>query len=128
MIASIYVSLCAFLIVWLSLNVIKSRRKNKVKFGDGDIEELKLAIAAHSNAVEYIPIALLLLITFEFNGGYKIIVHAFGLSLLVGRIIHARGILSNNLNGRVLGMQVTISTIIALGLSNVVTLPYENLF
>lgn len=58
----------------------------------------------------------------------KIIVHAFGLSLLVGRIIHARGILSGNLKERVLGMQVTISTIIALGLSNVVTLPYENLF
>lgn len=127
MIAAIYVSLCAFLIVWLSLNVIKKRRKNKVRFGDGDIEELKLAIVAHSNAVEYIPIALLLLIAFEFNGGYKIIVHAFGWSLLIGRIIHARGILSGNLKERVLGMQVTISTIIALGFSNVVTLPYENL-
>lgn len=38
----IYASLLAVLICWLSLNVIKKRRKNKVSIGDGGNEELKL--------------------------------------------------------------------------------------
>ena len=35
MVSSIYASILALLIVWLSLNVIKLRRANKVILGDG---------------------------------------------------------------------------------------------
>jgi uncharacterized membrane protein YecN with MAPEG domain len=128
MISALYASLLAFLICWLSLNVIKKRRINKISIGDGDNEELKTAMAAQSNAIEYIPIALLLLLVLEYNNSNLLFVHALGLSLIAGRILHARGILSGNLKTRILGMQVTIFTIIGLAVINIIYLPYAKLF
>jgi len=124
MISVIYASLLAFLIIWLSLNTIKKRRTNKVSVGDDGIEELKIAIAAHSNAIEYIPIALILLYALEYNQANLYLVHFLGLSLTFGRIIHAKGILSSQMEQRVLGMKITIYTIIGLAVVNFVYLPY----
>ncbi|UHD16339.1 MAPEG family protein [Thiocapsa bogorovii] len=52
MTTTIYASLSEFLIVWLSLNVIKVRRTKQVSVGDGGDAELKTAMAAQSNALE----------------------------------------------------------------------------
>jgi uncharacterized membrane protein YecN with MAPEG domain len=123
----IYASISAFIIVWLSLNVINKRRVLKVSIGDGNLEVLKTAMAAQSNAVEYIPIYLLLLFALEYNNANIILVHIFGLLLVMGRIIHARGILSGNLGVRVKGMQITLYSLIALAITNFVYLPYEKL-
>jgi uncharacterized protein len=123
----IYASLSAFIIVWLSLNIIKQRRSNKVSVGDGGIDVLRLAIAAQSNAIEYLPIALILLFAFEYNHGNILLVHFLGVSLIIGRVLHANGLLSSNLNNRVLGMKITIYTIIALALFKIIYLPYEQL-
>jgi len=120
----IYASFSALLIVWLSLNTIKKRRSNKVSIGDGGIDDLKLAIAAHSNAIEYIPIALILLFALEYNQGNILLVHLSGLALIAGRVIHARGLLTSNLKQRVFGMQITIYTIIVLAVTNLAYLPY----
>ncbi len=123
----IYASLCAFTIVWLSLQVIKIRHREKVSIGDGNLAPLTIAMAAHSNAIEYIPIALLLLFALEFNAAPIAIVHAFGIALVLGRAIHARALLTENLANRVRGMQITIWTIIGLALTNLVYLPYSRL-
>jgi len=109
------------------LNVIKKRRKNKVSIGDGGNEELKIAMAAQSNAIEFVPIALLLLFALEYNHANILVVHMFGVALMIGRVIHARSLLSSHFKGRVLGMQVTIYTIIGLGVLNIVYLPYHEL-
>jgi uncharacterized protein len=103
MITSLYASLSALLIVRLTLSVIKLRRKNRISVGDGGNEELQLAIRTHANAVEYIPIALLLLLKLELNGAPKILIPILGSTLLIGRIIHAMGLSAKNLNKRVLG-------------------------
>ncbi len=113
--------------MWLSLNVIKKRHANKVNVGDGGCEELQIAMAAQSNAIEYIPIALLLLFALEYNNANILIVHLLGLSLIAGRLIHAKAMLSKNLKGRVLGMQITVYTILGLALINFVYLPYDQL-
>ena len=123
----IYASLAAFWIVWLSLNVIKVRRAKQVSVGDGGDIELITAMAAQSNALEYLPISLLLLFALEYNGGFIVVVHVFGLLLLVGRVIHARAILAGNLKQRVLGMQITIFVIIGLAVTNLLYLPYVKL-
>ncbi len=127
MTSALYASLSAILICWLSLNVIKKRRKYRVSIGDGGNEELSTAIAAQLNAIEYIPIALLLLFALEYNQASIWIVHLFGVALIVGRTIHAHNLLSENLKGRVLGMQITIYTIIGLAVLNIVFLPYNKL-
>jgi uncharacterized protein len=122
MITSIYASFSAILIVRLSLSVIKLRGKNRISVGDGGNEELLLAIRTHANAVEYIPIALLLLLTLELNGAPKILIHLLGATLIIGRIIHAMGLPAKNLQKRVLGMQITIYLLIALALLNILFL------
>jgi uncharacterized protein len=120
MITSIYASLAVLLIVKLTLSVIKLRRKNRISVGDGGNEELQLAIRTHANAVEYIPIALLLLLLLELNGAPNILIHILGITLLIGRIIHAMGLPAKNLPKRILGMQITISLLIGLAILNVV--------
>ncbi|MDP1772574.1 MAG: MAPEG family protein [Methylobacter sp.] len=119
MITSIYASLSALIIVKLALSVIKLRRKNRVSVGDGGNEELQLAIRTHANAVEYIPITLLLLLTLELNGAPTILIHILGATLLVGRILHAIGLPTKDFRKRVLGMQITIYLLIGLAILNI---------
>lgn len=127
MTSAMYASISAFLIIWLSLNVIKKRREFKVSIGDGHNKKLKIAMAAQSNAIEYIPIALLLLFSLEYNNANILLVHSLGLLLIIGRIIHAKGILSETLKIRVFGMQITIYTILGLAITNFIYLPYDKL-
>ncbi len=122
MITSIYASLAALLIVRLSLAVIKLRRKNRVSVGDGGNEQLQLAIRTHANAVEYIPITLLLLLTLELNGAPTVLIHILGATLLIGRILHSMGLPEKDLSKRVLGMQITIYLLIGLAILNILFL------
>ncbi len=124
----IYASLSAFIIIWLSMNVINVRTRNKIRDGDGDNKELQISMAAQSTATEYIPIALLLLFALEYNHGNIWLVHVSGIALITGRLIHAQGLLSEKIKRRVLGMQITIYTIISLAIINFVYLPYDHLF
>ncbi|MDP3589179.1 MAG: MAPEG family protein [Methylobacter sp.] len=124
MITSIYASLVTLLIVRLSLAVIKLRRKNRVSVGDGGNEQLQLAIRTHANAVEYIPITLLLLLTLELNGAPTILIHVLGATLLIGRILHAMGLPEKDFKKRVLGMQITIYLLIGLAILNILFLAF----
>jgi uncharacterized membrane protein YecN with MAPEG domain len=119
MVSSIYAGISALLIVWLSLNVIKLRRAKKVILGDGGETELQYAIRAQGNATEYIPIALILLILLELSGINIWLVHLGGIAIIVGRWFHAKGLLNKNLPYRILGMQITIFTLIGLASINI---------
>lgn len=125
MFTAVYASILAFIMIRLALNVIKTRREHKVRYADGGVLELQIARTAHSNAVDYIPIALILLFLLEYNWGNIWLINLAGISLVTGRIIHARGILSKNLKGRVIGMQFTIWTIIFLAVSNLLYFLYK---
>ena len=69
-------------------------------------------------------ITLLLLLTLELNGAPQILVHILGTILIIGRIIHAIGLTAKDLKKRVLGMQITIYTIISLAILNIVFLVF----
>ncbi len=124
-VSSIYAGILAMLIVWLSLNVIKLRRANKIILGDGDVPQLQNAIRAQGNATEYIPIALILLLLLELSGANAWFVHIGGIAIIVGRVIHAKGLLTESLRYRVLGMQVTFFTIIGLASANILYAVYK---
>ncbi len=128
MISVFYTILLALLIIWLSFNVIKIRRNKKVSVGDGDDVQLITAIAAQSNALEYIPISLLLMYPLEYNGAYPMIIHITGVFLIIGRVIHAHGLLNEKMNLRVLGMQITFLVIIGLTIANMIFFPYSKFF
>ncbi|WP_341328428.1 MAPEG family protein [Methylotuvimicrobium sp. KM2] len=127
MISSLYAAMLALLIVWLSLRVIKLRREKKVRLGDGGEPELQAAIRAQGNATEYIPISLILLVLLELSGAHVALVHSGGIAMLVGRILHARGLLTESLRYRILGMQVTIFTLIGLAVANLAYVVYSGL-
>jgi len=112
---------------WLALNVIKRRRTNRVSYADGGVLELQIARSAHSNAVDYIPIALILMFLLEQTSCSRLVIHLFGVVFLIGRLIHAKSILSEDFAGRVLGMRVTIFTIIGLAATNLVYFVIERI-
>ncbi len=124
----IYVVLLALLMCWLALNVVNARRKNKVPYADGGVTELQIARSAHSNAAEYIPITMLLLLILEYNGAPLWLVHCVGVAFVVGRLMHCRAILVENLSLRVIAMQITIFSIITLSVLNVIYLPFSKMF
>ena len=92
MISGFYAALCSLFIIVLSVRIVRMRRKYQVGIGDGGEKVLARAIRVQANAVEYIPISLLLLFIAENNGANIWLLHIFGLSLLFGRLLHAYGL------------------------------------
>lgn len=128
MVTALYASILAMLMCWLAFQVIKARRKHKIRYGDGGIEALQIARTAHSNSVDYIPTTLILMALLEFNGASAWLIHLAGIIFTAGRIIHCRGILTESFKGRVSGMRVTFFTIFALSGLNILFLPFSKLF
>jgi len=118
----LYASLLALFFVWLSLYVIKLRRRFQVRLGDGENNELRAAISAQANAAQYIPFALLLMLMLELNQAHILLLHLLGLMLLSGRLIHARGILKDQIPLRVKGMQLTLFSLIGAAAANLLLL------
>ncbi|MDQ7074916.1 MAG: MAPEG family protein [Gammaproteobacteria bacterium] len=123
----LYASLATFLIIWLSFNVIKLRRKHQISIGYGGKKDLKLATTAHSNAIEYLPISLLLLFALELNQANLILLHILGILVFASRVLHANSILTENLKRRVFAMQTTFICMTVLALANLAYLPFEKL-
>ncbi|MCE1690516.1 MAPEG family protein, partial [Enterobacter hormaechei] len=92
MVSSLYIVLGALLLIKLSLDVVKLRTQYQVAYGDGGFYELQTAIRVHGNAVEYIPISMLLLVMMEMNGAPVWMLHICGLVLLAGRVLHYFGL------------------------------------
>ncbi|WP_418114912.1 MAPEG family protein [Vibrio scophthalmi] len=128
MITALYAALLAVLMMWLAVQVIKQRRKNKVAYADGGIEGLQIARSAQGNAVDSIPITVILLALLEMNGANVLLIHGIGILFLVARIVHARAILAQDLNGRIMGMKLTFATMFTLVILNVVYLPFDKLW
>ena len=76
----------------LSLRVVGERRRHGVALGDAAIPQLQHAIRAFGNATEYIPAGLIALAVLAMAGAAAMVVHAIGLTLLCGRIVHAVGL------------------------------------
>ena len=113
--AALYVGLFGILLIVLSLRVSFVRRDARVALGDGDNELLRRRIRAHSNFVEFVPIALLLLMLAEHTGLGSLFIHFFGIVLLAGRISHAYGISQTN-EVFIFRMVGTIATLAVIGL------------
>ena len=91
-VSSMYIALLGLLMLTLAVLVVKMRIRFKVGIGDEGHEPLMLAIRTHANAVEYVPIALLLLICLENTWQLPWLTHLLGSALLLGRVFHAIGL------------------------------------
>lgn len=120
-ITPIIASILTIVFLQLSFAVIRLRRKNKVGLGTGGHDDLERAIRAQGNFAEYVPMALILLVLFESNGAPLWLVGILGATLIIGRVMHAKGIKQPppHFRDRIIGMRLTIGTLIALVFFNV---------
>ena len=116
LVTSIIAAVLAIIFIKLSFAVIGLRRKNKVGLGSGGHEDLERAIRTQANFAEYIPLGVILIACLELNGAPWWLVAIPGVSLIIGRLIHAKGMNTPppDFSKRVLGMKFTFSTLIAL--------------
>ena len=116
LITSIIVAILTIIFIRLSFAVIGLRRKNKVGLGSGGHEDLERAIRTQGNFAEYVPIGIILIACLELNGAPWWLVAIPGVSLIIGRLIHAKGMNTPppDFSKRVLGMKFTFFTLIAL--------------
>ena len=91
MVSALYAVLSALLLMKFSFDVVRLRMQYRVAYGDGGFSELQSAIRIHGNAVEYIPIAIVLMLFMEMNGAETWMVHICGIVLLAGRLMHYYG-------------------------------------
>ncbi|MBK0000270.1 MAPEG family protein [Erwinia sp. S38] len=125
MVSALYVVFGALLIIKFSLDVVRLRRQYRISIGDGGVSDLQLAIRIHGNAVEYIPLAVLLLVVMEMNGADIWLIHLLGLFFFFGRLLHAWGLRSRTMLWRRNGMILTLLTLLVMIIVNLIFLPWD---
>ena len=88
-ITPIYAALLALLFVALAVNVVRTRRRAGVSLGDGGDKLLARRIRAHGHFVEYVPMALILMVMIKERGAEAVLVHGLNGALVLGRLMHA---------------------------------------
>ena len=119
-ITAIYAAILALIVLALGINVTMHRVKLRISIGDGGHPQMLRMIRLHANAIEYIPIALLLMALYEINGGWHWALHIVGIALVAGRLIQTAGMWANDVagNGRRIGQLLTWLSLAALALLN----------
>lgn len=106
----------ALLLLFLSASVIAGRVKFKIGLGDGGNETMRRRMRAQANFVEYVPMALILILLVELGPiGPAWLPGALGATLVVARIWHAQGLYSSSGTsaGRFMGTNLTMLVILA---------------
>ncbi|MEK7215722.1 MAG: MAPEG family protein [Chloroflexota bacterium] len=122
-ITMITTGLLALLLLFLSGYVIAGRVKFKIDIGDGGNETMRQRIRAQANFTEYVPVALILMLLMETGSvGPAWLLVAMGVTLVIARLWHAQGLLSNpgTSAGRFMGANLTglvilVGAVAALG-------------
>ncbi len=108
-IAALYAGVNILLLLVLAYLVVAGRQKHKITLGDGGNQDFQRAVRAHANAAEYIPAGLVGIVLLAlFEGSPLWLLHASGISLTAGRILHGFGLHTGILNaGRLAGTALT---------------------
>jgi hypothetical protein len=114
-VSMITAGLLGILLLFLSGYVIAGRVRLKIDIGDGGNEQMRQRIRTQANFVEYVPLALLLIILVEFGKiGPGWLPTAMAGTLVVARLWHAQGLLSSpgTSAGRFMGTNLTAVVIL----------------
>ena len=107
--AALWAGLLIFVLLVLSVLVVRQRQRHHVLIGDGGVPDVQQAVRAFGNAAEYVPASIGALAILAVVGAQPMVVHALGFIFLLGRLVHAWGI-SRNLGttwGRAGGTMLT---------------------
>ena len=107
----LYIGLTAVLFVILSVRVSLARRRYQAAFGAGN-DALQRVVRAQGNFAEYAGVFLIALAALGFAREPDWVIHALGISFLVGRVVYAWAIAQTAtptgfMPGRALGMMLT---------------------
>lgn len=116
-VTAIYAALLAILLVILGGLVIRTRVRERVSLGDNGNPAMLAAMRVHANAAENIPVALLLMFLLEVNGGSVAALHAYGIALLAGRVMHAWGLSRKKTVNRWRQIGMVLTWLVILGLA-----------
>jgi uncharacterized protein len=123
-ITAAYAAVLGLIIMALGINVTVHRVKLKVPLGDGGNSEMLRMIRLHGNAIEYVPLALVLMLAYEINGGWHMALHVIGIALIAARVIQTAAMWPTERPGpgRRIGQTLTWGSIAALALLNLWTI------
>jgi uncharacterized membrane protein YecN with MAPEG domain len=110
----LYAALLGILFFYLSVRTIGLRRKLQIGIGANDNPEMLRAMRVHANFAEYAPLVLLLIALAELQAAPALLVHALGLCLLMGRVLHAHGVsqTQEQFAFRITGMALTFTALL----------------
>jgi hypothetical protein len=91
-ITAIYAAVLTLLVLVLAARIVVYRNQHRIGIGDGDDKLLRRMIRVHGNAVEYVPLLLILMLTAELIGVTANWLHPIGITFVVGRVLHAYGL------------------------------------
>lgn len=117
-IAAVYAGVNILILLVLAVLVAMNRQRRKIVLGDADDREFTRIVRAHGNAAENVPAGLvgILMLALLEPAAPLWLLHAAGLSLTIGRLLHAAGLYAGALNaGRVLGMALTWLSFLLIG-------------
>lgn len=114
----LFAGACALLQCALTALVIVQRVRSKIDFLDGGDRTLLRRVRAHGNFSETAPMALLLMLLLELSGVASAWLVMLGTALLLGRLLHAAGLLGwGGHRARLLGMALTLAVLSLGGLA-----------
>ena len=116
--AALYCGVNILILLVLAYLVVGLRRKHKIRLGDGGNERMIRAVRAHANAAEYIPAGMagIILLALMEPAAPAWLLHAAGIALTAGRIVHGVGLSTGELNaGRVVGVALTWASYAIMG-------------
>ena len=106
-IAGVYIAVHILLLIYLAFRVAGKRGKDKISVGTGGDADMELRMRVHGNATEYIPITMIGLLAMAILGLPVWALHAVGISMIVGRLLHAIGLSKTIMSARVAGVLLT---------------------
>ena len=113
----LFAGACALLQCALAALVIAQRLRSNILFLDGGDTVLLRRMRAHGNFSETAPMALLLMLLLELGGVAPAWLVSMGAALLLGRLLHAAGVLGlSSHRARLLGMALTLAVLSLAGL------------
>jgi uncharacterized membrane protein YecN with MAPEG domain len=115
-VTALYAGAIGVLLLVLAGLVSRLRRSRKVGLGDGGDRDLQRAIRVHGNAVEWAVPGVLLLLVAELNRADPLLLHACGLAIVAGRVLHAFGLSrrSGTSFGRFFGSALSWTAVLVL--------------
>lgn len=114
-IVAFYVAISLLLNPALMVRIGMVRQKKKINLGDAGDPDMIARVRAHGNFTEVAPLALIGLMAVAMMNGAPVMLHIFGATYFVGRILHFLGMRGTFGQGRLIGTLMTLFTFVGLG-------------